>query len=68
VTDRPRFKLTLEALPADVPPAVRLRVALKRLARCYGLRCVAVEEIPAGGGRGGTNGGMMGQCETDQYS
>jgi hypothetical protein len=43
--DRPRFRLVLEAQAADIPAAVRLRVALKRLARCYGLRCLSAEAV-----------------------
>ena len=47
--DRPVYRLTLEALPDDVPATVRLKVALKRLGRCYKLRCVSAEELSASG-------------------
>jgi hypothetical protein len=62
VTGRPRYRLTLEAQPGDVPPAVRLRRGLKYLGRVFGLRCTSAEEVshanPApdsasGGGPGG---------------
>jgi hypothetical protein len=46
---RPRFVLTLEALPCEVAPHLRLRSALKRLLRAFRLRCLRVEELPAGG-------------------
>ena len=62
-----QYRLTLEALPGDVPPVIRLRHALKRFLRDYGLRCRAVEDVtprlpppPPGearaGGAGGTDG------------
>jgi hypothetical protein len=38
----------LRPLASDVPAIVRLRIALKRLLRCHGLRAVDVREIPAG--------------------
>lgn len=47
-TPRPRFLLTLEALPplADEPPAeLRLRAALKVLLRRFHLRCLRAEEV-----------------------
>jgi hypothetical protein len=37
--------VTLEPLPDDVPAVIRLRHALKRLLRCYRLKCVAAEEL-----------------------
>jgi hypothetical protein len=40
--DRERFTLTVEALPDDVPAAVRLRSLLKRALRSFRLRCVSV--------------------------
>ena len=45
---RPRFKLTLEAVPRhdDADGIRRLRAALKALLRSYGLRCVDVCEAP----------------------
>ena len=49
------FVIRLRALPADVPPAVRLRRALKLLLRGFRLKCEAVEEVQgerqAGGAR-----------------
>src|SRR5262245_23983973 len=38
------FTLTLTAMPGDVPPALRLRRALKALRRAYGFRCIAIRE------------------------
>lgn len=46
---RPRYRLTLEALPSRVPVETRLRAALKRLLRSYALRCVEIgppEDVP----------------------
>jgi hypothetical protein len=40
-------KLILRPLPDDVPVAIRLRAALKRLLRSYHLQCVHVEDVPA---------------------
>jgi hypothetical protein len=40
-----RIRLTLKALPADVPVAIRLRHVLKGLLRAWGLRCVLVERV-----------------------
>ena len=37
--DRETFGINLEALPGDVPPAVRLKQALKIFLRRFGLRC-----------------------------
>jgi hypothetical protein len=42
-----RFQLELEALSDDVPPAVRLRRALKCLLRTFGLRCRGVAAVVA---------------------
>jgi hypothetical protein len=42
---RTRYRLELEAKPAGVPAAVRLRRALKVLLRAFGLRCVWVREV-----------------------
>ena len=44
---KPRFTLTVEAVPqADDPDGVRrLRMALKRLWRNHGLRCLSVFEV-----------------------
>jgi len=45
--NRTRYRLVLEALPGNwrVEPAQRLRAALKRLLRNYGLRCVACRPV-----------------------
>jgi hypothetical protein len=42
----PRYRLVLEALPSEIPEAVRLRSALKTLLRAFGLRCLSHEELP----------------------
>jgi hypothetical protein len=42
-----RFRLTVQALPSAVPAARRLARGLKYLLRACGLKCVAVEELPA---------------------
>jgi hypothetical protein len=51
--DRPRFALTLQALPnwgeGDVPPIIRLRRFLKAALRSYGLRCTEIRETPPEG-------------------
>ena len=41
--NRTRYHLELEPIPGNwrTPPLLRLRAALKRLLRNYGLRCVA---------------------------
>jgi hypothetical protein len=44
---RPRFELLLEDLGGEVPAAIRLRGALKRLRRSFGFRCLGVAEVPA---------------------
>jgi hypothetical protein len=41
-----RIILVLEPLEHDVPPEVRLRMALKTLLRQYFFRCVKVENTP----------------------
>lgn len=41
----PRYVLTLEALPDDVPAEVRLRRLLKLLLRGYRFRCVRVTPV-----------------------
>jgi hypothetical protein len=43
-SERDVFTLTLRAEAHDVPAIIRLRAALKRLLRDYGLRCVKVTE------------------------
>jgi hypothetical protein len=47
------YTLTIEALPSDVPAALRLRGVLKRLLRTFAFRAVEVAEVPAGGEAGG---------------
>jgi hypothetical protein len=44
-----RYLIVVVSRPADTPAVVRLRLALKALGRLYGLRCVEVRELPAGG-------------------
>jgi hypothetical protein len=46
MTDRPRYHLTLEALPDRVPANMSLRRFLKTALRGYGLRCTPHEELP----------------------
>ena len=41
------FVITLRAEMHDVPAIIRLRAALKRLLRDYGLKCVSLTETPA---------------------
>jgi hypothetical protein len=50
---RPVYRLTLEALPDDVPAHVRLKRVLKGLLRGYGFRCVRVEQVPPASGVAG---------------
>jgi hypothetical protein len=46
VTRRERYLVILEPVGDDaVPVEVRLRIALKRLLRCYGLRARSVEVV-----------------------
>jgi hypothetical protein len=45
-TIRPTYRLVLQAQPNEVPPAVRLRRALKHLLRWFGLQVMKIEEIP----------------------
>jgi hypothetical protein len=45
MTMEPKYRLTLLALKDEAPPAVRLRMLLKRALRAYRLRCLQVEEI-----------------------
>jgi hypothetical protein len=60
VSDRPTFKLLLEAQPADVPVNRRLAGVLKRLLRSYGFKCLSAEEIPVTRDRAGGAGGTIG--------
>ncbi len=41
---QPVYVLRLTAVPGGVPPTIRLRAALKRFLRDYGLRCLEVSE------------------------
>ena len=43
------FVITLRAEPHDVPAILRLRAALKRLLRDYGLKCVSLAETQTRG-------------------
>jgi hypothetical protein len=47
---RPRYALTLEALPGDVPSERRLAGLLRVALRRFRLRCVSAKELPAAGG------------------
>jgi len=49
VPDRPVYRLTLTALPADTPAVVRLRLLLKHALRAWRLKCLSAEELPADG-------------------
>jgi hypothetical protein len=44
--DAPDYRLTLRPLAAGCPADVRLRRALKCLLGRFGLRCLAVEQLP----------------------
>ena len=44
--DNPKFALTLQSVPGDVPAIIRLRKFLKMALRSYGLRCTEIREIP----------------------
>jgi hypothetical protein len=51
MTDGPRYRLELPALPCGAPPARRLA----RLLKCclwYGFKCVDVREVPGDGSAG----------------
>jgi hypothetical protein len=56
---RERFRLTFEALPDDVGPAIRLRRLLKYALRTLRLRCRRVDRAPdlgeGGEGEDGSN-------------
>ena len=53
MNDRPRFLVTLEALPDDVPAVVRLKKFMKAALRAYRLRCASAREVPADDGQRG---------------
>lgn len=53
---RDRFELILEAQPHELPTVIRLRAALKRLLRQFGLRCVALQPQRAVPERGDDTG------------
>lgn len=38
-----RFILILTDEPCDIPTAIRLRLVLKRLLRCYSFRCESIQ-------------------------
>jgi hypothetical protein len=42
------FRITFRALPGDVPPIIRLRMALKAFKRRYGLVATEAVERPDG--------------------
>jgi hypothetical protein len=44
----PTYRLTLRALPCEVPAVQRLRAVLKRLLRTFKFRCVDVQELKDG--------------------
>jgi hypothetical protein len=46
VSDRPVYRLTLEAEPSEIPAARRLARLLKALKRAYGFACIKAEELP----------------------
>ena len=41
---KPTFTFTMEAVPDDIPPIIRLRRFLKAAQRAYGLKCIDVKE------------------------
>ena len=43
---RQRWTFRIEPLPSEVPPVHRVRSALKVLLRSFGLKCVAVLDLP----------------------
>ncbi len=45
MNDKEKYRLTLQALPSNVPAINRLRSALKSLLRTFGLRCLVVEDL-----------------------
>jgi hypothetical protein len=44
-TARPRYLVTLEAMPGATPGDARLRLFLKRALRGFGLRCLDAREV-----------------------
>lgn len=40
-----RYRIELEALPAETPPTARLRAALRQFLRAYRLRCTRLEPV-----------------------
>jgi hypothetical protein len=47
MADGPHYRVTLRPLPDQTPEPIRLRHFLKAALRQWGLRAVAVEEVPA---------------------
>jgi hypothetical protein len=47
-----RFRVVLADMGGDAPAVVRLRAALKRLARSYRLRCLEAVELAEDGAAG----------------
>jgi hypothetical protein len=47
-SDRPTYRVDLQALADDCPAEVRLRQFLKRAVRAYRLKCVRVEQLQPG--------------------
>jgi hypothetical protein len=45
MTDRPHYRVTLYALPDDVPPDIRLRGLLKTAFRAYRFRVTELEPL-----------------------
>ncbi len=43
--ESPDYRLVLRPLRSGTPAPVRLRRALKALLRCFGLKCLSVEEV-----------------------
>jgi hypothetical protein len=60
---RPRYRIDLEALPAEsgLPPEIRLRAILKIALRGFRLKCLRVEELL---GKEESDGTQAGQTET----
>jgi hypothetical protein len=59
--EQPDFRLTLRPLPDPdgIPADARLKGALKRLLRSFGLKCLLVERLPTGKAQTGTTGAAV---------